>query len=88
MSRGLTNKQSAILKHLIKHPQGQSLDQILINVPEARTAYGSKGYLSETLKRLMRRAVVVRVARGVYAVHPAVQICVDPVTGAVTVASD
>jgi hypothetical protein len=64
-----TEKQKAILAFLA---QGESftLAQILAGVPEARTNgpfESQKGYLSECLKRLMARGLVVRVQRGYYA---------------------
>lgn len=64
----LTKKQEAILTYL-KTVSDATLTDIIDNVVEARTFHNSKSYLSQTLARMIKAGLIVRVKRGQYAVR-------------------
>jgi len=65
-----SNKQKAILTFLNNLPNKEAtLEQIVNCVSEVRTYHNSKHYLSETLGRMIKNGLVIRVKRGVYKVN-------------------
>lgn len=60
-----STKQRAVLAFLSRVGVA-SLDEIVRMVPEVRTFHNSKKYLGETLSRMVKAGLVVRVGRGKY----------------------
>lgn len=67
MKAARSDKQKRILAYLLDGIEAEaSLDDIVRDLPEVRTAHRSKSYLGQTMTKMIRKGLVRRVRPGVF----------------------
>lgn len=65
--RAITEKRVTILELLRdSHDNIASIDHMLETKPSLRTYHGSKQYLGQTLSKMIKLGMIIRVSRGIY----------------------